>query len=146
VTGTLTPWHSLGDTDAQRDHAVAVLTTKFYDLVLADATLLQYFGALIVRGNARLRRELPPGLDRAGLEAKLSATVAVALGKPGSLDLDALKIHLDLFNITPRHYFTMLRHFLTAGDEVGLPLDVLRVAANVWFDTAPLIVRKWAAA
>jgi hypothetical protein len=146
MTGTLTPWHSLGDTDAQRDHVMLVWAHKTYDLVLTDAELLQYFHAVIMRSNARLRRQLPDGNDRDDLEQKIAATLAIVLGKPGSLDLDALKVHLDLFNIRPRHYFRTVSHILAAGDETSQPLSVLQAVSGATFTVAPLIVRKWAAA
>jgi hypothetical protein len=142
----LPPYYRLGNTDQQRDHAVGVVTGKFYDLVMADPELLQYFAAVLLRGNVRDRDLVGPGLDRQRLEEHVAQTVAVALGRPPRADDEHFELtdHLIKFNISPRHYWKTGAYLDTALDEVGVPLDIIGTVRELWTALAPQIVRRYA--
>jgi hypothetical protein len=147
-------WSQLGPNDTAREHKRRLWVREFYDLVLADTRLLQYFVGVLTRSAVRTRRgELvgplaapDDGLDRGGLEDHLGQVVDWILDRPGvaAPDLDALaRAHRPL-DIKPGAFFLTKGYFGEAAIKARVSLEIVEAADAAWWNVCRLIVARWA--
>jgi hypothetical protein len=149
-------WTRLGPNDTAREHKRRLWVAEFYDLVLADTRLLQYFVGVLTRSAGYSRRgELigplavpDDGLDRGGLEDHLGQVVDWILQRPDvpAPDLDGLAAAHQPLDIKPAAFFLTKGYFGEAGVRVRVPLDVVEPADAAWWKVCRLVVARWAVA
>lgn len=141
-----TLWELLGQDEQLREKRRSMWVARFYDLVLTDLELTQYFVGVLMASDPRYRRTVlsdPASPTRIELEHHVGAAVDTTLCRPGASPFpDLVAVH-DHLNIAPRHFFRTGAYFCQAGDEVGVPYVVVEPAGCVWLSAGPAICRRW---